>query len=90
MPRDSHNVCLSGAGSIGRRNTGVKSLCWGSPTRQVRQALNSLNLHLLVGKVNWKTAPRGTFALAHDRPPCATMIERHIDGPAPKPPGLVV
>lgn len=44
----------------------------------------------LVGRVNWKTAPRGTFALAHNRPACATMIERHIDNPTPKPLGLVV
>ena len=28
MPMDAENVCLSGAGSTGRRNTGVKSLCW--------------------------------------------------------------
>src|SRR5262245_31241645 len=42
------------------------------------------------GKVNSKVAPRGTFALAHNRPPCASMIERQIDSPIPKPPGFVV
>jgi hypothetical protein len=29
MPAGSELVRLSGAGSTGRRNTGVKSLCWG-------------------------------------------------------------
>src|SRR6266852_1348303 len=29
MPPDTGNVRLSSAGSTGRRNTGVKSLCWG-------------------------------------------------------------
>ena len=33
--------------------------------------------------------PRGTFALAHDRPPCASIVERQIDSPNPKPLGLV-
>ena len=33
---------------------------------------------------------RGTFALAHSRPPCASMIERQIDSPMPKPSGFVV
>jgi hypothetical protein len=35
-------------------------------------------------------APRGTFALAHNRPPCASMIERQIDNPSPKPLGFVL
>ena len=42
------------------------------------------------GTVNWKTAPRGSFALAHNRPSCASMIERQIDSPIPIPVGLVV
>ena len=42
------------------------------------------------GRVNWNTAPRGSFADAHNRPPCASMIERQIDSPMPRPPGLVV
>ena len=42
------------------------------------------------GNVNWKTAPRGRFALAHNRPPCASMIERQMDSPIPKPVDLVV
>jgi hypothetical protein len=29
-------------------------------------------------------APRGRFALAHNRPPCDSMIERQIDRPSPK------
>jgi hypothetical protein len=32
----------------------------------------------------------GSLALAHKRPPCASMIERQIDKPTPKPPGFVV
>jgi hypothetical protein len=35
-------------------------------------------------------APRGKFALAHNLPPCESMIERQIDRPSPKPSGLVV
>ena len=42
------------------------------------------------GTENWKTAPGGTFALAHSRPPCASMIERQIDSPRPRPSGFVV
>jgi hypothetical protein len=39
--------------------------------------------------VNWKTAPRGSFGLAHNRPPFASMIDLHIDSPIPKPPDFV-
>jgi hypothetical protein len=35
-------------------------------------------------------APQGTFALAHNRPLCASIIDRQIDSPSPKPPGFVV
>src|SRR6266568_759269 len=42
------------------------------------------------GRLNRKVAPWGTFAVAHIRPPCASMIERQIDSPMPMPPGLVV
>ena len=42
------------------------------------------------GSVNWKTAPRGELALAHNFPPCDSMIERQIDNPSPRPFGLVV
>jgi len=41
-------------------------------------------------KLNWNTAPRGSFAPAQSRPPCASMIELQIDRPMPIPPGLVV
>jgi hypothetical protein len=44
----------------------------------------------LVGKVNWNTAPRGSFASAHSRPPWASMIDRQIDSPIPVPPVFVV
>jgi hypothetical protein len=43
-----------------------------------------------MGTVNWKTAPRGTFASAHNLPPCARMIERQIESPTPRPPGFIV
>ena len=42
------------------------------------------------GTVNCMTAPRGTLALAHSRPPCAAIIERLIASPRPSPCGLVV
>ena len=42
------------------------------------------------GTVNCKTAPWGTFAVAHSRPPCAAIIERLIASPRPNPCGLVV
>src|SRR4051794_32355813 len=42
------------------------------------------------GRVKRKTAPRGSFAPAHNRPPCASTIERRIDRPSPNLPGLVV
>lgn len=42
-----------------------------------------------VGTVNCRIAPRGSFALAHNSPPCAWMIERQIDSPNPRPLGLV-
>jgi hypothetical protein len=37
-----------------------------------------------------KLAPRGTLGLAHNRPLCASIIDRQIDSPSPKPPGFVV
>ena len=40
--------------------------------------------------VNSNVAPRGRFALAHNCPLCASIIDRQIDSPSPKPPGFVV
>ena len=37
-----------------------------------------------------KIAPRGTLGLAHNRPLCASIIDRQIDSPSPKPLGFVV
>ena len=37
-----------------------------------------------------KDRASGAFALAHNRPPCASIIERQIDNPIPMPAGLVV
>ena len=42
------------------------------------------------GRVNWNMAPRGSFAVAHNRPPCASMMERQMVRPMPMPLGLVV
>ncbi len=42
------------------------------------------------GTVNCMTAPRGTLAVAHSRPPCASIIRRLIASPRPRPCGLVV
>jgi hypothetical protein len=42
------------------------------------------------GTVNRKMAPRGSLVFAHSRPPCASMIERQMERPSPKPSGLVV
>jgi hypothetical protein len=42
------------------------------------------------GSANAKTAPRGMLALAQSRPPCASMIDRLMASPMPKPCGLVV
>src|SRR4029450_11292862 len=43
-----------------------------------------------LGTVNSTTAPWGTLAVAHTRPPCASIIERLIASPSPSPSGLVV
>jgi hypothetical protein len=43
-----------------------------------------------VGIVKLKIAPRGWLAVTHKRPPCASMIERQIDSPMPKPSAFVV
>ena len=42
------------------------------------------------GREKLKVAPRGSFDVAHSRPPCASMIERLIDSPIPVPSGFVV
>ena len=42
------------------------------------------------GKVNRNTAPRGSFASVHNRPPWASMIDRQIDSPIPTPLDFVV
>jgi hypothetical protein len=54
------------------------------------RAPNHAALSACVGNANLKMAPRGSFAVAHMRPSCASMIERQIDSPIPKPPDLVV
>ena len=42
------------------------------------------------GRVNWNTAPRGSLTSAHNRPPCATMMDRQIASPIPMPLVFVV
>jgi DNA-binding response OmpR family regulator len=43
-----------------------------------------------IGNVNRNTAPRGSFAPAHNRPPWAWMIDRHMASPMPTPFDFVV
>jgi hypothetical protein len=43
-----------------------------------------------VGSVKLKMAPLGWLAVTHNHPPWASMIERQIDSPMPKPSGFVV
>src|ERR1700675_3965884 len=47
-------------------------------------------LSAFTGRVNCNVAPWGTFAVAHNRPPWASMIERQTEGPIPMPLDLVV
>jgi hypothetical protein len=42
------------------------------------------------GMLNWKIAPHGTFGLAHNLPPCASMIDLQMDSPIPIPVAFVV
>jgi len=42
------------------------------------------------GTVKRKIAPPSGLAVTHKRPACASMIERQIDSPIPRPPGFVV
>ena len=60
-------------------------------TRRGRaQATNHDAMSGWADTVNSKAAPRGRFALAHNCPLCASIIDRQIDSPSPKPPGFVV
>src|SRR5262252_10992173 len=68
----------------------LKAHAWKACVRQHRTVGSNptlsaihLNSSELAGTANWKTAPRGTLALAHSLPPCASMIERQIDRPMP-------
>jgi hypothetical protein len=61
----------------------------------IDDADQGLGLHhapssLPIGTVNCTTAPWGTLAVAHSRPPCASIIRRLIASPRPRPCGLVV
>src|SRR5262249_28485911 len=59
-------------------------------TRSPATAGNVPAASVAIGNVNWKTAPRGSLAVPHSRPPCASTIERLIARPMPMPCGLVV
>jgi hypothetical protein len=85
------------AGRAKKRRRLVKrrldKVCRFYPNQVCRGRAKGSNFEVMsgwAGKVNLKVAPRGTFALAHNRPPCASMIERQIDSPNPKLPGFVV
>jgi hypothetical protein len=45
---------------------------------------------IAAGRARWNVAPCSAFAVAHRRPPWRSTIERLIDRPIPRPPGLVV
>jgi hypothetical protein len=76
----------------------VRSMVVGNPAFRfsIEQTINQarrFNHDVVSGwtaTVNSKMAPPSTFALAHNLPPCALMIERQIKRPRPKPAGLVV
>ena len=55
--------------------------------RQVRARRSS---HFEHGTVKRKMAPRGAFASATREPPCASMIDRQMESPMPRPLVLVV
>ena len=50
----------------------------------------ALEAHRISGSAKRNVAPWFTFAVAHSRPLCASMIERLIERPIPSPPGFVV
>src|SRR2546425_3982731 len=50
----------------------------------------TLGDHSISGSAKRNVAPWFTFAVAHSRPLCASMIERLIERPIPSPPGFVV
>jgi hypothetical protein len=57
---------------------------------QVSDDSGSSRASFSVGSVMLNTAPLGSLGAAHNRPPCASTIERQIDKPMPKPFSLVV
>ena len=57
-------------------------------TRRGREGSNHDVMSGWADTVNSNATPRGMFALAHSRPPCASTIDRQIDRPMPKPPAL--
>src|SRR5450432_2372933 len=71
MPTDSENVRLSVAGSTGRRNTGVKSLCWGFKLQGLTWSFGELTSHFVqmglrmhrqVGAL-WKVLPQQAIGI---------------------------
>jgi len=86
--------CEDGALRIVKRrlDKGSRQCCRVHPdqTRRGREGSNHDVMSGWADTVNSNVAPRGTFALAHRRPPCASMIDRQIDRPIPKPPDFVV
>ena len=66
------------------------SLSAGPDTPRPRPSTNHDAMSGWADTVNSNVAPRGRFALAHNYPLCASIIDRQIDSPSPKPPGFVV
>jgi hypothetical protein len=62
----------------------------GPDTPRPRPSTNHDAMSGWADTVNSNVAPRGRFALAHNCPLCASIIDRQIDSPSPKPPSFVV
>src|SRR5437588_839038 len=70
----------------GRPNTGIVVNDEHCGSISGRHSLPSI----LVARVKQKVAPHGKLSVAHNRPPCDSIIERLIRRPMPVPWGLVV
>src|SRR5713226_6135305 len=66
------------------------SLSAGPDTPRPRPSANHDAMSGWADTVNSNVAPRGRFALAHNCPLCASIIDRQIDSRSPKPSGFVL
>ena len=75
--------------TLRRRKAGARA-CADRRTSHSNVATSARRSSCFAGRLNWNKAPRGSLAVTHSRPPCASMIERQIAKPIPIPSGLVV